>query len=90
MSLLDQIKAALSDVEAVNERLAEVMVLRAKDNRSLGEDSTVVARDLEDALDRTKTLSEKLVSIIFKGSPKDAGQLLAEYTSTLTGQGRKT
>ena len=83
LSLLDQIKAALSDVEAVNERLVEVIKLRGKDGRSLGDDSTLSARDLESALDRAKVLSDRLAAIMFKGSPEDAGQLLAEYTATL-------
>ena len=86
LSLLDQIKAALDDVEAVNDRIADVMELRANDSRSLGEDSTLAARDLADAIDRTKALSEHLAAIIFKGSPEEAGQLLADYTSTLVGK----
>jgi len=82
LSLLDHIKAALDEVEAVNKRIAEVTELRAKDSRSLGVDTTLHALDLEAALERTKALSDRLASIIFKGSPKDAGQLLAQFTST--------
>ena len=82
LSLVDHIKAALDEVEAVNKRIAEVTELRTKDSRSLGEVSASIAYDLDAALERTKALSDRLAAIIFKGSPKEAGQLLAQFTST--------
>ncbi len=86
LSLLDQIKAALADVDAVTDRLAEVVKLRAEDGRSLGVDSILVARDLKDALDRAYALSDRLVDVMFKGSPEDAGKLFAQFTATLIGR----
>ena len=86
LSLLDQIDAALVDVEAVNERIAEVAELRIKEGRTLGGDSTLGARELNETLGRTQELLVTLKTLMWKGSPEEAGQLLAQYTSTLVGK----
>ncbi len=82
LSLLDHIKAALDQVEAVNKRIAEVAELRIKEGRTLGDDSTLGARELNEALGRTQELLVALKSLMWRGSPEDAGQLLAAFTKT--------
>ena len=82
LSLLEQTRAALVDVYALNKRLGEVKELRGKDGRALGEATTLAARDLKAALEWASSLLDELSDITFKGSPEDAGQLLAAFTKT--------
>ena len=90
LSLLDQIKAALDDVEAVTIRLAELKVLRAKDGRSLGDDSILTTRELKDVLQQASDLIFDLNGLLWEGSPEEAGQLLARFTATRIGRGGET
>ncbi len=86
LSLLDQTRAVLVDVHALNKRLGEVNALRSKDSRSLGVDTTLTTGELRVAIEQTITMLKELNMLVFMGSPEDAGQLLAQYTSTLVGK----